>query len=78
MRHYLATIRSDTWERLWDLQKVYDLDIVRSTARKLGDGLFAIQAILSEKQIEQLRADAYEVEIIADAELIAEERKREI
>lgn len=71
-------IRANTWERLRDLQRVYDLDVFRQSAKQMAAGLFEIQGLLSDEQIEQVRAKGYEVEVISDAEEVAKKRLKEI
>jgi hypothetical protein len=78
MDTYFVRIRTDTWERLRDLQQAYDLDVFRPTARQLPDGVFQIEGLLSEEQIGQLRGAGYEVEVTADADVLAKERREEL
>ena len=52
MGYYIVRIRTDTWDRLRDLQRLYDLDVFGQTAKKLADDLFEIQGALSDEQIE--------------------------
>ena len=51
MGRYFVRIRTDTWERLRDLQRVYDLDVFGQKAKKLSDRLFEIEGLLSSEQI---------------------------
>lgn len=78
MGYHVVRIRVDTWDRLRDLQRVYDLDIFRQTAKQLADRLFEIQGLLSDDQIEKLSNEGYQTEIIADAEKIAKERANDV
>lgn len=78
MGYYFVKIRTSTWERLRDLQQVYDLDVFRQTAKQLAEGVFEIHGLLSDEQIEQMRTDGYEVEVATDAEQVAKERLKEV
>jgi hypothetical protein len=78
MGYFVVRIRADSWDRLRDLQRVHDVDVVRQTARRLDDRLFEIEALASERDIERLSAAGYQVETIADAERIASERQRDL
>lgn len=78
MGHYFVKIRTTTWERLRDLQQVYDLDVFRQTARQPAEGVFEIQGLLSDAQIQRVRADGYEVEVAAAAEQVARKRLQDI
>jgi hypothetical protein len=75
---YFVKIRTQTWERLRDLQQIYDLDVFGKTANQSATGGFEIQGLLADEQIEQLRADGYEIEAIGDAEQLARERLQEL
>lgn len=78
MRHYFVKIRAATQERLRNLQSVYDLDVFRQTARNPSPGTFEIQGLLSDEEIERIRTDGYEVELVTDAERQAKERLKEV
>jgi hypothetical protein len=78
MSYHVVRIRTDTWDRLRDLQRVHDLDVFRQTAKQIGDRLFEIQGLLSDEQIEQLARQGYQIDTIADAEKIAKERAKEV
>jgi hypothetical protein len=76
--YYIVRISTDTWDRLRDLQRFYDLDVFGQTAKKLADDLFEIQGALSDEQIEFMSNKGYRIEIIADAEEIAKERVKDV
>jgi hypothetical protein len=78
MEYHLVRICTNTWERLRDLQRVYDLDVFRQTAKRLANGSFEIQGLLYDKQIEDLSKEGYLIEVIADAEKVAKERVKEV
>jgi hypothetical protein len=78
MGYYIVRIRTDTWDKLRDLQRVHDLDVFRQTAKQLADRLFEIQGLLSVEQIERLSDIGYRINAISDAEKIARERSNEV
>jgi hypothetical protein len=78
MSNYFVKISTTSWERLADLQRLYHLDVVRQTARQPSEEVFEIDGLLSEDQIEQLRAAGYEISIVADAEQVARERLKQV
>ena len=65
MGNYFVKIRATTLERLRDLQRVHDLDVFHHTARQRTDGMFEIQGLLSDEQIDKVRIEGYEVEVTA-------------
>jgi hypothetical protein len=76
--YYLVGIRTDTWDRLRDLQRLYDLDVFGQTAKQLAHDLFEIQGILSDERIKFLSGKGYRIEILANAEEIAKERVKDV
>ena len=78
MGHYIVRIRTDTWDRLRDLQRLYDLDVFGQTAKQLADGSFEIQGLLPDERIEYLSGKGYKIEILADADEIAKERLKDV
>ena len=78
METYFVKIRTPTWERLRDLQEVYDLDVFHQTAKRLVEGRFEIEGLLDDAQIERLQGDGFEVEITADAGQVAKERLHDV
>lgn len=78
MGYYIVRIRTDTWDRLRDLQSLYDLDVFGQTAKQLEDGSFEIQGVLSKEQIGVLSEKGYRIEILEDAEKIAKERVKDV
>ncbi len=78
MDYYLVKIRTDTWDRLRDFQRDYDLDVFRQTAKQLADGSFEIQGLLSDKQIQDLSKLGYMIEVVADPGKIAKKRVKEV
>ncbi|ALK06442.1 MAG: hypothetical protein ACHQXK_08755 [Methanosarcina thermophila] len=78
MGHYIVRIHTDTWDRLRDLQSLYDLDVFGKTAKQLVDGSFEVQGILSEKRIRILSEKGYRIEILNDVEKVAKERLKDV
>jgi hypothetical protein len=77
MGNYFVKICATTSERLRDLQRVHDLDVFHHTARQRTDGTFEIKGLLSDVQIDKVRIEGYEVEVTADAGMVAKERLKE-
>jgi hypothetical protein len=75
---YIVRIRTDTWDRLRDLQSLYDLDVFGQTAKQLADGSFEIQGTLSGERIRVLSEKGYRIEILDDAEKVAKERVKDV
>ncbi|MGB9940603.1 hypothetical protein [Methanosarcina sp.] len=78
MGYYIVRIRTDTWDRLRDLQRLYDLDVFGQTAKQLADGSFEVQGVLAGERIEFLSGKGYRIEVLADAEDIAKERLKDV
>ena len=78
MGQKFVRIRAADWERLRDLQRVHDLDVFGQTARKLAEGGYEIQGLLSDGQVAQMRARGYEIELLEDADRVAAERLQEL
>jgi hypothetical protein len=73
----MVEIYAASRERLQDLQRVFEIDVVRSTARQMESG-FAVEALVFESEIETLRGDGFQVEILGDAEELGRQRQREL
>jgi hypothetical protein len=71
-------ITASNRDRLLALQDVPDLDIFRHTARQLADDAYSVDGLLSHEQIGQLRSEGYGVELVADADQVAMERRRDL
>lgn len=78
MSGYFVRIQSTDLNGLRQLQQSADLDIFRHTARQRTAEAFEVEGLLSEAQIEQLRAAGYRVEVMADADEVAQQRRTEI
>jgi hypothetical protein len=78
MKYYFVYIYTNTLNHLHNLQKVYKLDINRSTARQLTEGRFEVQGLLSEEEIDRIRSDGYDVEVNEDSEDAAGEMLKDI
>lgn len=77
MERCIVRIYAKSQESLQDLQKVCDLDVFRTTAKKIGSG-FVVEALISKQEIGRLRAEGYRVDILTDAEVLGRERRKEV
>lgn len=77
MGRFVVRIRAASLERLQDLQRVFDVDVVRATGRRIESG-FSVEALVSEEEIEKLREEGFQVEIIEDAEEVGRQRRKEV
>ncbi|MFN8468757.1 MAG: hypothetical protein U0X20_24575 [Caldilineaceae bacterium] len=78
MNRYFVLIQCAGDEEWQSLRRRTDLDLFRSTARRLPDGRIMVDGLLSSAEIDQLLTPAYLVEIKAEADQIAAERKQEV
>lgn len=78
MRRFFVRVRARTWERLHDLQRIYDLDVFGQTAKQREDGTFQIEGLLSDEDVQRLQVAGYEVELISNADQVARERLKEV
>lgn len=76
-RKVFVRIRAGTIEALGDLQKVWELDVFRHTARELTGGIFEIQGLLTDAEIREIQSRGYEVEALSDADDVARQRMKE-
>jgi murein tripeptide amidase MpaA len=75
---YSAIILADSPEQVSALREM-KLDLHERAARRRPDsGDYAVPAILTDRQVEQLRADGYRVDVQEDAEQLAVERAAEV
>jgi hypothetical protein len=77
-RKFFVRIRARTIEALSDLQKLWDLDVFRQTAKELEGGVFEIHGLLTEAEIEVTRSKGNEVEVVSDADEVARQRSNEL
>ncbi len=70
-------IQAANLEQLRALRQVPALDIFPHTAKQLNTK-FEVHGLLSEAQIDQLKKNGYEVEVVSDAESDAEESLKEV
>lgn len=75
MGRYMVEIKAVSLERLQDLQRIFDIDVVRATAKHIESG-FVVDALVSEDEVERLRREGYGLKIIKDAEEIDRQRRR--
>lgn len=78
MTSYFVRIEATDLDGLRQLRQSSDLDIFRHTARQRGAEGFEVKGLLSEAQIEWLRAAGYRVEVMANADEVARQRCAEI
>lgn len=78
MTSYFVRIEATDLDGLRQMRQSADLDIFRHTARRRGAEAFEVEGLLSEAQIERLRAAGYRVEVMADADEVARQRRAEI
>jgi hypothetical protein len=71
MGRYVVEIKATSLERLQDLHQIFDIDVVRATARQIESG-FTVEALVSESEMEQLRREGYRVKVLKDAEELAD------
>lgn len=71
-------ITASNRDRLLALQDVPELDIFRHTARELADEVCTVEGLLLREQIDLLKAEGYVVVVIADADELTVERRREL
>jgi hypothetical protein len=76
-RKFFVRIRARTIEALGDLQKLWDLDVFRQTAKELEGGVFEIHGLLTEAEIEVTRSKGNEVEVVSDADEVARQHMKE-
>lgn len=77
MKTFDVLIRARTREKLRELD-AFHLDLKHRGARQEAAGRFVVPALLSEEQLERVKAAGYEVIILADADRIAGERIQEV
>lgn len=75
---FFVRIRTGSIEALIDLQKVWDLDVFRHTARDLASGTFEIQGLLTDSEISKMLTQGYVVEKISNADEVASQRMKEL
>jgi hypothetical protein len=73
----MVEIGAASLERLQDLQRIFDIDVVRATAR-CTKSEFAVEALVSESEVERLRKEGYIVKILRDAEELGRQRRKEL
>jgi len=74
MGRYVVEIKAASLERLQDLQQIFDIDVVRASARQIESG-FTVEAFVSESKMEQLRREGYRVKVLKDAEELGRQRR---
>ena len=77
MGRFMVLITAASLQGLQDLQRIFDIDVVRATARQIESQL-VVEALVSEEEIEMLKEMGYRVEILGDAEELGRQRTREM
>ncbi len=77
MGRFVVRIRAASLERLQDLQRIFNVDVVRASGRRIESG-FSVEALVSEEEIETLREEGYQVEVVEDAEEVGRQRRKEV
>lgn len=74
MGRYVVEIKAASLERLQDLQQIFDIDVVRATARQIESD-FTVEAVVSENKMELLKREGYRVKVLKDAEELGRQRR---
>ena len=77
MGRFVVKIHAASLERLQDLQRIFNVDVVRATAKQI-ESHYAVEAIVSDTEIEKLRSEGYQVEILSNADKLSNQRRREV
>ena len=77
MNTFSVRIVARTLEDLRALD-AFDLDLQRRGARRTESGQYMVSGIVDDAQIQQLRVAGYQVEVVADLTVAAEERRLEM
>jgi len=77
MGRFVVKIHAASLEKLQDLQRIFDVDVVRATARQI-ESHFAVEAIVSDMDIEKLRSEGFRVEVLSDADELGNQRRKEV
>ena len=54
------------YQSLMDLSRKYNLNIVYRTAKKFNENKYSVDAIIFQKQIDQLKDAGYQIEVLRD------------
>lgn len=73
----MVKIHAASLERLQDLQRIFYVDVVRTTARQI-ESHFVVEALVSDKEIETLRGEGFQVDVLRDADKLGNQRRREV
>ena len=77
MTKFLVKIICKSYEKLLDLDN-FNLDLNKHTARKEEANKFVVSGILTDDEIQKLKSNDYEIEILSDLTQIGKERSREV
>jgi len=73
----VVEIQAASLERLQDLQRIFNVDVVRATAKQI-ESYFVVEALVSDREIEKLRSEGFRVEVLSDADEVSDQKMREV
>lgn len=73
----MVEIQAASLERLQDLQRIFNVDVVRATAKQI-ESYFVVEALVSDREIEKLRSEGFRVEVLSDADEVSDQKMREV
>jgi len=77
MGRFVVEIQAASLERLQDLQRIFNVDVVRATAKQI-ESYFVVEALVSDREIEKLRSEGFRVEVLSDADEVSDQKMREV
>ncbi len=77
MELFSVRIVSRTLEKMRELDR-FNLDLKHRAARQAGENQFEIPGVVTNEQVEQVKAAGYQIEIISNLSQIATDRVREV
>jgi hypothetical protein len=77
MGRFVVEIHAASLERLQDLQRTFNVDVVRATAKQI-ESYFVVEALVSDMEIEKLRSEGFRVKVLSDADELGSQRRRKV
>jgi hypothetical protein len=77
MGRFVVEIHAASLDRLQDLQRIFNVDVVRATAKQI-ESYFVVEALVSDRDIEKLRSEGFQVEVLSDADEMSDQKMREV
>jgi hypothetical protein len=77
MGRFVVEIHAASLDRLHDLQRIFNVDVVRATAKQI-ESYFVVEALVSDGEIEKLRSEGFRVEVLSDADEMSDQKMREV